>query len=176
MTIRDTWKSAETFVQNKAAVDMEAISSLSELLAESVVAGSVSPFLWATWSSNERLLADFDLREAESDLWLTPLVREERKQSTRRWRPLAERTDESPAERTNADRMTLLARKYVAKEKFADEDRARLAILTERIRGLLPSVTVGEVEALAHALQVAQDIDRSDADLRKLLGMPHSSA
>jgi hypothetical protein len=77
-----------------------------------------------------------------------------------------------PFERANSDRIALLARKYVAKDTFVDEDRARLAIVTERVRQLFPAVTSEDVEAMEHALTASQQVSESDNELRKLLGLP----
>jgi hypothetical protein len=76
-----------------------------------------------------------------------------------------------PITRSNTDRLTLLARKYVAKEaeQFSDEDRARLEIVTERMRRLIPAATVDEFEAVADVLQLAQRIADSNAEIRGLL-------
>lgn len=77
--------------------------------------------------------------------------------------------DHAPAEKAATDRVTLLARKYVEKETFSDEERARLAIVTERVRQLIPSVTVAETESLDAAMQKIRLIAESDQNIRAVL-------
>jgi len=59
----------------------------------------------------------------------------------------------SEAEAANRTRLTLLARQYVA-GKLSIEEEARLAIVAERVRRLIPRVTVEDFEALEHILSV----------------------
>lgn len=73
--------------------------------------------------------------------------------------------------KANYERVVLLARKYVAKEKISDEGSARLAIVTERVRKLLPAVTVQEYEALEGALRLVQEARESDKALRERVGI-----
>jgi hypothetical protein len=47
-----------------------------------------------------------------------------------------------------SDRVTLLARKYAAKDKFSKDESARLAIVTEKLRKLLPPVRPEEISYL----------------------------
>ena len=82
--------------------------------------------------------------------------------------------DESPrmsdAEIANRDRLELLARAYVAGQ-LSNEEQARLTIVTERVRRLIPRVTVTDFERLE---QIAGDVERigsEDAERRRLLGI-----
>jgi len=76
----------------------------------------------------------------------------------------------SDAEVANRDRLELLARAYVAGQ-LSNEEQARLTIVTERVRRLIPRVTVADFERLE---QIAGDIERTgseDAERRRLLGI-----
>lgn len=88
-----------------------------------------------------------------------------------RARPLSveEPSVEDQIDRTNKERIELLARQYVAKEKFSSEEEARLAIVTARVRQLLPAVTAAEYEALEKNLQASQKITSQLDNLRERL-------
>jgi len=76
----------------------------------------------------------------------------------------------SDAEIANRDRLELLARAYVAGQ-LSNEEQARLTIVTERVRRLIPRVTVADFERLE---QIAGDVERigsEDAERRRLLGI-----
>jgi hypothetical protein len=160
--------STETAVSDKDVTQLGVAGSKSELLADRQVAASFSTFFGNTWSFHEPLLIDQDLRKPDSGIGLTPLVSDEPPRRATGWRlaPAATTSTADPVRKTNDARVALLARKYVAKEKFSDEDTARLAILTERVRRLLPAVTEGELEALESALKAAKLLADSDAALR----------
>ena len=68
--------------------------------------------------------------------------------------------DPSEAESANKVRLALLARSYVAGQ-MSTEEEARLAIVTERVRRLIPRVTVEDMEALE---SIVQDVARIRAD------------
>ena len=74
-----------------------------------------------------------------------------------------------PITKLTEERIKLLARRYVAKEKYTDEELARLAIVTERVRKLLPAVTAKEYEALERTLTSLQDVSQANARLREKL-------
>lgn len=76
----------------------------------------------------------------------------------------------SEAETANRTRLTLLARQYV-QEQLSTEDDARLAIVTERVRRLIPRVTADDFEALEYMLQEAARIEASDNERRQRLGI-----
>lgn len=77
----------------------------------------------------------------------------------------------SAAEMVNADRLTLLARKYAMSDKFSKEGDARLAILTERLRRLIPAVTEKEVEFLEKTWEEIGQISESENEIRRRLDM-----
>lgn len=81
-------------------------------------------------------------------------------------------TDHKPdySETVNRDRIELLAKKY-AKKKFSKEDDARLAIVTQRIRQLIPRVAIEDFEALADIAEEIQRINEMDDKLRNELGL-----
>lgn len=76
-----------------------------------------------------------------------------------------------PSEKVASDRIALLARKYAAKDAFADEDQARLSIVTERLRKLAPSITPNEITSLENALNLVKKVAESDKDIRLTLGL-----
>jgi len=70
-----------------------------------------------------------------------------------------------PEYRAIPDRIALLARKFALKDKFSEEDNARLAIVTERVRQLLPSIKVEEYEILAEVLATVKSVAEDDLAL-----------
>ena len=82
-----------------------------------------------------------------------------------------ERTSrESEAEAANRTRLTLLARQYVA-DRLSTEEEARLAIVSERVKRLLPRVTVEDFQQLENILEEAQRIGSADVERRHRLGI-----
>ena len=77
---------------------------------------------------------------------------------------------EDYSESVNRDRIELLAKKY-AQKKFSKEDDARLAIVTQKIRQLIPRVTIGDFEVLADIAEEIQRINERDENLRNDLGL-----
>ena len=79
--------------------------------------------------------------------------------------------DEDPtAVRAQDQRVTLLARKYI-EGHFSGEEDARLRILTERLRRLIPRVTAGDLEAIE---SIAVEVDRAGEQnqaIRRSLGL-----
>jgi hypothetical protein len=75
--------------------------------------------------------------------------------------------DQRPAysEIVNRDRIELLAKKY-AQKKFSKEDDARLAIVTQKIRQLIPRVTIEDFEVLADIAEEIKRINEVDEILR----------
>lgn len=77
----------------------------------------------------------------------------------------------NPIVKMNSDRVVLLARQYAAKDKFPDEELARLVILTERMRQLSPAVTPKDVESMERVQDSIEQADRANRELRKKLGL-----
>lgn len=75
------------------------------------------------------------------------------------------------AEKASTERMELLARKYVAKSDASTEDIARLAIVTERLRQLVPAVNTGDLETLAAMLEAVKVIESADHETRERIGI-----
>jgi len=75
----------------------------------------------------------------------------------------------SQADVANRARLELLARQYV--NKLSPEEDARLSIVTERVRRLIPRVTVEDFEALERIAERLQRIGSDDADRRNRLGI-----
>lgn len=65
---------------------------------------------------------------------------------------------DSVAIETRDKRLVLLARKYAAKE-FPDEDKARLEIVTERLRKMFPRVEAADFEQLE---RIAHDVESAE--------------
>ena len=77
---------------------------------------------------------------------------------------------EGEAEVANRIRLELLARLYVSKKLSAEED-ARLAIVKEKVRRLIPRVTVEEFEALGEIAQDSETIRTRNEERRRRLGI-----
>ena len=76
----------------------------------------------------------------------------------------------SEADVANRTRLALLARQYEA-ARLTIEEEARLAIVTERVRRLIPRVTVDDFEALQAILEEAERIGSADIERRRRLGI-----
>jgi hypothetical protein len=74
------------------------------------------------------------------------------------------------AETANRNRIELLARQYVAGQ-LSTEEEARLAIVTERVRRLIPHVTEEDFLALEQILEDAERIEMEDRERRRQLGL-----
>jgi hypothetical protein len=61
--------------------------------------------------------------------------------------------------------------KIIVDRYLSTEDEARLIIVSERVRRLIPRVTVEDFEALAHMLEDVQHIELADIDRRRRLGI-----
>lgn len=77
---------------------------------------------------------------------------------------------ETEADSHNRTRLALLARQYVERQ-LKLEDKARLAIATERVRQLIPRVTVEDFEALTDILEDVAKIQAADTERRRRLGI-----
>jgi hypothetical protein len=77
---------------------------------------------------------------------------------------------ESPAQEANRIRLELLARQYVSKQLSPEED-ARLAIVTEKVRRLIPRVTVEDFEALALIAEESKMVRARNEDRRRRLAL-----
>jgi len=105
---------------------------------------------------------------------VTPLIDEERPPQ---WRfvsygsgsPATLRPD-SEAELANRTRLELLARLYVSKKLSAEED-ARLAIVTEKVRSLIPRVTADDFIALEEIALESEAIRKENIERRRRLGI-----
>ena len=75
----------------------------------------------------------------------------------------------SQADAANRARLELLARQYAS--KLSAEEDARLSIVTERVRRLIPRVTVEDFEALERIAEGLRRIGSDDADRRNRLGI-----
>ena len=76
----------------------------------------------------------------------------------------------SEAEAANHARLELLARQYIARQ-LSTEEEARLAIVSERVRRLIPRVTAEDFEALESILEEAKRIESADIERRHRLGI-----
>jgi hypothetical protein len=74
------------------------------------------------------------------------------------------------AEAANRTRLELLARQYVAKQ-LSPEEEARLEIVAQRVRRLIPRVTAADLESLETIAQESSAIHRRNEDRRRRLGM-----
>lgn len=102
---------------------------------------------------NEYLLVSRDITattEAEEFSKTEPSIAQEPREALPR----------SDAEIANRDRLELLARAYVAGQ-LSNEEQARLAIVSERVRRLIPRITSADFEQLE---RIAEDIKRSESE------------
>ena len=74
----------------------------------------------------------------------------------------------TPAESANHLKMELLAREYVSGQ-LSTEEEARLAIVTERVRKLIPRVTVEDFEKLEEIAKDLQIIEGENLDIERQL-------
>lgn len=78
--------------------------------------------------------------------------------------------EESEADITNQWRHELLARQYVAGQ-LSKEEQARLSIVTEKIRHLIPRVTAEDFEALEQILENTERRREANKDRLRRLGI-----
>lgn len=72
--------------------------------------------------------------------------------------------------RTRDKRLVLLARKYASK-KFPDEDKARLEIVTARLRRMFPRVEAADFELLEKIAQDVESAQEKRSAIRRKLGL-----
>ncbi len=72
----------------------------------------------------------------------------------------------SAAESANQSRLALLAREYVAGQ-LSTEEKARLAIVSERVRRLIPRVTVQDFEELERIATDLKQIGSENTERRR---------
>jgi len=159
-----------TSVNDKAALQLYLELPSSPLLSESVEGSPFEFFFASTWAHREPWQEDIDFNKPESGRWWTGVYSDERARRLPRWRE-SEQTRQDPATKAISDRVILLARKYAAKDRLSDEENARLAIATERVRKLLPAVSAMEFEAVEHLLKLVKQFDESDMEIRRTLGI-----
>jgi len=144
----------------------------SELLSEVWAGELFSTYFGPTWGHDKSSLSGLGLPVMESVHEETPVLSTKERPRFGRWKPMPlEAALDSASVTANTDRITLLARKYVAKEQFSDEEAARLAIVTERVQRLLPAVTAREFESLEGILNAVKAIGELDKDIRLSLGV-----
>jgi len=85
---------------------------------------------------------------------------------------LADPVDTASGEaiKTRDLRLALLARKYASKE-FPDEDRARLEIVTTRLRKMIPRVKAADFEALEKVAQETKAAQEKRLAVMRKLGL-----
>lgn len=99
--------------------------------------------------------------------WRTPIESETLSEAAEESATLDEEPAvESEAELANTDRLKLLARKY-ALRSLSPEDAARLEIVTERVRYLIPRVTASDFEALERIHRELEEIGTETKQTRK---------
>ena len=141
----------------------------SALLADGKLLGSVSDMLVGSTHVDS---SGTTVEMLDRLYWTgTATIGEAHRRRYKRARPLhsIEPSVEDHFDRANSERIELLAREYVAKDKFSREEQDRLAIVTERVRQLLPAVTVAEFEALEKNLQASRQISTLLDNLRARL-------
>jgi hypothetical protein len=79
-------------------------------------------------------------------------------------------SQDTEADVHNRTRLELLAREYVV-GKLSPEEEARLVIVTERVRRLIPRVTAEDFEMLERIFEDAAQIEAEDIERRRRLGI-----
>ena len=155
-----------TPLSRAASFNMPALSA-SALLAEAKLLESASSMLF----SSTHVETSPPALEVLDRWTVTATTADQFRRTRSRARPLEldEPSVEDHLDQANEQRIELLARQYVAKDKFSSEDLARLAIVTERVRQLLPAVTVAEFEALERNLEAARRASTLLEQLRERL-------
>jgi len=72
---------------------------------------------------------------------------------------------------TQDQRVALLARKYIEGRHFSDEEDARLRILTERLRRLIPRVTTEDLEKIESLVVDVNEANKQNQAIRRRLGL-----
>ncbi len=142
----------------------------SPLLKESVGQNIFLAISRSTPLDGESWFSEFQSTGPDTGWWFTKNAQVSRPRVNLP-RAKNEMQEHTPLERATSDRITLLARKYVVKESFSAEEKARLAIVTERARVLVPAVTMTQKESLDEVIQQIKQIADSDKQIRDLLGV-----
>lgn len=159
-----------TPVSTKQATDLEMRPAASPLLSDHHPDADLFSYFFEPTIAYEAPLETGWLVDKEAgDLWDTPLLDQTGSSHGARWYTIPTTQQNQPLERANKDRIALLARKFVDKENFSEEARARLAIVTERVRKMLPAVTAEEYAALEENLQELKAVSDMNTQLRALL-------
>jgi len=77
---------------------------------------------------------------------------------------------QTEAGRVAGERSALLARKYGG-QQLSESERERLELLTEKLRELLPPVSVGELESLLSLTEELERIRERAQERRQRLGL-----
>lgn len=175
----------DTEVRGKVGVSFDVAMSplLEEPKDRQLFAETESPTWIEKGPSRQFLVQPFSSTWTEQALdgWHAQMAKQDERElrtlssidfTDRRGRPPIEdeeAIEANPLTKAAEARVQLLARKYVAKEKFSEEESARLAIVTERVRKLLPAVTAYEFEALESGLTALRSVAESNAKLEERL-------
>lgn len=158
-----------TSIRDASLLAMKLDTSGSAFLAETTRMNPFGMYFDATGS--DALVRDSAFVAEGLDVDGTPLLTEQRRTrrtaaNTPRARDAFGQSESDPIQ----DRVTLLARKYAAISQFSEEEKARLAIVTERVRQLLPSTTMKDVEAAESLLNLIERVSSSDKEIRERIG------
>lgn len=137
-------------------------------------------FVWGTPALGETRPRRHQTRSARPRGYTRPLedetfagdvtLREDENQDIETVSDDLDETPEDPVWKMGQDRLALLARKYAAKgaskEKFADEEYARLLIITERMRRLMPAITKTDMAAMDEIVTVLEGVERTEEEVR----------
>lgn len=168
MRLESAIASGEATAGRERPVDLDTDVPASSVLSESMAKRPFALFFASTGGEHGAVHDSLFTRSTSG----TPLLSEKPSQQPETWIWRApEPTREDQIARLNNERVALLARKYVAKENFNDEESARLAIVTERVRKLLPAVAAKEYEVLEHILKLVKQARETDKGLRERVGI-----
>lgn len=172
-----TWSLAEQTQGKENSIGMLKDSLLEEdvsksaLLAESFPGNHFLPYFASTRMLFRPELDESHWLEPYAALTRTLLLSDAHDQFVGEVNAAYEPPEEDVFAKENSDRITLLARKFALKERFSDEESARLKIATERVRQLIPAVTADEVESLAAKLDRVMKLAEEGNAIRAKLGI-----
>lgn len=161
----------ETAINDELAARLKVNLPLSALLEDEVADGLFATFFGSTWTHSETGHGKPDFWAHKLTTWGTPALNDRPIRRVSILRSPEEAASVEPSVGIINDRITLLARKYVAKEQFRDEEKARLAIVTERVRQLMPAIKTSEFESLIEVLKLVKQVAESDKEMRNRLGI-----
>lgn len=164
-------------IDEKAREYLGPLREKSQMFMTPIVAEPPGPAReTASWMAEGAGLGGIGLRDQTAivvpSYSYAPLLKSGESTETEPLTPIHEKDAPSGAEVVNEERLVLLARKFDRAVPLREEN-ARIAILNERMRRLLPPVSLIEYDALEEVMTRMDEIDEESRSLMKSLGLPH---